>query len=139
MNLCLDTCQPPSIYEQLASHHPLASAMFCNIWNSHVAIELAPKYLTFPLSTTSFKAFMISFLGVFRSNLWICRTSIYVPNLFTLASTASKMCLRLRPTALTISPSFTDMAAILGCPPVVSTPWLVSTRVMIEGVGKRSA
>ena len=56
--------------------------MFCSVWNSQAAIyyfislgifdtidvgaltELAPMYLTFPLSTTSFSAFMISSLGV---------------------------------------------------------------------------
>ena len=52
-------------------HHPLVSAMVCSIWNSQAAIELAPIYLTFPLSTTSFRAFMISFFGVALSNLWI--------------------------------------------------------------------
>ena len=36
-----------------------------------VLTELAPMYLTHPFSTTSFNAFMISSLGVSRSNRWI--------------------------------------------------------------------
>ena len=50
-------------------HHPFVSAIFWSIWNSQAAIELAPIYLTFPLSITSFRAFMISFFGVALSNL----------------------------------------------------------------------
>ena len=42
--------QLQSIHTPLASYHPLALAMFCNIWNSHAAIKLAPTYLTFPPS-----------------------------------------------------------------------------------------
>lgn len=61
--------QLQSIHTPLASHHPLVLAMFCYIWNSHAAIKLAPIYLTFPLSTTSFNAFMISFFGVSLSDL----------------------------------------------------------------------
>ena len=81
--------------------HPFFSAIFCSIWNSQAAIEDAPMYLTFPDRTTSCRARMISSIGTSRSNLWIWRTSMYVPNLSTLASTASKMCLRDRPVLFT--------------------------------------
>lgn len=37
---------------------------------------LAPMYLTFPLSTTSFNALITSSFGVSRSSLWICKTSM---------------------------------------------------------------
>lgn len=85
--------------------------------------ELAPIYLTFPLSTTSFSALIISSLGVSRSNRWICNTSIYVPSRLTLASTASKMCFRDSPTRLTqTGPSLVEVAAMGADRPSSSTP-----------------
>jgi hypothetical protein len=65
---------------------------------------------------------MISSLGVSRSSLWICNTSMYVPRRSTLASTASKMCLRDSPTWFTMSPSFVNIAAKGGCEPFAATP-----------------
>lgn len=79
-------------------------------------------YRTFPLSTTSFSAFMISSRGVSRSKRWICSTSMYVPRRSTLASTASKMCLRDKPVRLTKGPSFVADAAMGGNLPSSSTP-----------------
>jgi hypothetical protein len=47
---------------------------------------------------------------------------MYVPSRLTLASTASKMCFRERPTRFTMGPSLVDTVEIGGWPPVVSTP-----------------
>lgn len=105
-------------------------ATFCRAWNSHARIyktsdkqllrkaipgdlgvwttertELAPIYLTLPLSTTSFKARIISSLGVCRSRRWMYKTSIYVPRRLTLSSTASMIFLRDSPTRFTQVPS----------------------------------
>lgn len=77
--------------------------------------ELAPIYRTFPLSTTSFSARIISSRGVSRSSRWICSTSIYVPSRRTLLSTASRMCLRDSPTRFTHGPSLILLAAMSVC------------------------
>lgn len=85
-----------------------------NVPSMIVLTELAPIYRTIPLSTTSFNALMVSALGVARSSLWICNTSINVPSLWTLFSTASKMCFLLSPTRFTIAPSLIELTATGG-------------------------
>jgi hypothetical protein len=44
------------------------------------AIEEAPLYLTLPLSTTSFRALMISSRAVVWPSRWICNTSYRFPS-----------------------------------------------------------
>ena len=58
----------------------------------------SPIYLTFPLLTTSWRASIVSSIGVFASKRWICRRSIYVVSRrLREASTALKIAWRERP------------------------------------------
>jgi hypothetical protein len=87
-----------------------------------ILTEDAPIYRTFPLSTTSFSARIISSRGVCLSSLCICNTSIYVPSRLTLSSTASKMCLRDKPMRFTKAPSFVLTAEMGSCSVPSFTP-----------------
>ena len=99
--------------------------------------ELAPRYLTHPISTTSFKALIISSGGTSGSMRWICSTSIYVPSLFVLACTASRICLRDNPTRFTIRPSLIVAAYIDSCGspgPLVPKRHLVMSTTFSRGM-----
>ena len=101
--------------------HPFCSAISCNHWNSYAVVLLVASYLSFPLSITSFNAFMIFFFGVSQPCQWTWNTSIYIPHRFTLRSAVSRRCFLLSPTWFTISSSSDAIAAMRGSAPASRT------------------